>query len=48
MLLDCWNTEEGELIEAKAYFNKHCPSVVSCLRLLVDNNTKLYQEEIQK
>ncbi len=46
MLLDCWNTEEGDLIEAKAYFNKYCPSVLACLKLLVDNNVKCYQEDI--
>jgi len=46
MLLDCWNTEEGDLIEAKAYFSKYCPSVLACLKLLVDNNVKSYQEDI--
>lgn len=48
MLLDCWNTEEADLIEAKAYFNKYCPSVLSCLKLLVDNNVKTYQEDLYR
>ena len=46
MLLDCWNTEEADLIDAKAYFNKYSPSVLTCLKLLVDNNVKLYQDDM--
>ena len=46
MLLDCWNTEEGDLIEAKAYFNKYSPTVLTYIKLLVENNVKSYQEDI--
>ena len=39
-ILDCWAVDEACLIEAKAYFNKHAPLVVTCLRLLMENNVQ--------
>jgi hypothetical protein len=34
LFADTWHTEEKELIEAQAYFNKHSPVAVNCLRKL--------------
>lgn len=36
--LDCWVISEGDLIEAKAFFNKKSPQILNNLKILLDTN----------
>jgi hypothetical protein len=40
--------DESTIIEAKAYFNKHAPNVVTCLKLMMDNNVKAIKTHFTK